>query len=956
MSLQTVRIAVCQIACHPALAIGDRDYMAEPFLSKPGTPALADFVRRSLDMSELQEACRESYLGWHAKRVTAIVEWIKGLDPRPHLLVLPEGSIPSELLTFLNNVSQETGMAIFGGTHTLRLTHDQVKLYKSLGIRKHDLERLSQVRQQPSVSVLPIFSAGAAFFHPKKVPSIFELVDVSRPLSTLLPPEAIELRIANEPVRILPLVCSEALQHTNFPNDIDLAVIPAFNDGIEPYVAIMKHLSTRRIPCVFCNDGHFGQSCVQTPLDKRPDYWWWDEPHQGRLPPGDAVLVIDVHFQYLAPQVGVSNPQTPVTLVALSQVAYSGQKGATFSISQSLQQISRLADNTAQAHRLNEIIEEGQGTPLLRIKLAHLYRLARNGTASAYWWNALANDCFVTDISDLIGVEALMAEKCHKANQKLLQDAQVEDAALLGTLHLFDRSCSSLCSPDSERKPIPASASQLILDRTDETRIVQEFLEHPHQAMLIVVGLDGIGKTSVVNQAISQTGRRIHRLAIESDSTLEYIGEWLLRCFGVNDRPPSGKPSDAVLTEWITPYIRRDNIIVIERGQLLLAHGIWRDTKTADFLVQLAGILKKQGSKLIVESSFQFDLPSAEPASIRRYRIGGLERDPGSLLLDQHLRRSGVDPNNYDRSQRQEVVTRLGGHPLALIIASEYIEQKGLGPVLTELRGRRGVHYEIVRRVLKDLELSHEQKVILSLLRLARSPLRADVLAGVVDFDPLPPVRQLIQLSFVERSKNDNIEIVSLLRGIDLGQVLTDALVQKFHRIAAQFFLALAPQGDRVANLRCTVEARYHGLLSDQPTLAPDLPGIIDGALGAANALANADKLEDAKAIIDQLITDQPSAEIYELAALVYAGLGECAEALVFAKEAAGMDRDRVWILTEVGRRSMHIHREDLARNAIDIAKAIGHDSPFVAVLEGNIQLNTDRSTRRLIPSGVVRS
>ena len=434
-----------------------------------------------------------------------------------------------------------------------------------------------------------------------------------------------------------------------------------------------------------------------------------------------------------------------------------------FAACQAIREIGTINDNTAQTHRLNEIIQEVHAPPLLSFKLAHLARLTRNGTASVQWWDALGRDCQIADSTDIEGLHALLAEKCRKVSQKLLQDAHLTDPSLIGALHLFDRACAAVASPlESAKRSSPVATSQM-LDRTDETYTVQEFLDHPQQAMLIVVGLDGIGKTLVVDHAVSQTGRQLHRLAIASDTSLDFIGEWILRCFSVGDRPPSGKPSDAILGDWLAQHVKRDNIIVIEKGQLLLSHGIWREKAAPEFLVGLALCLQNQKCKLIIESSFQFDLPSADPSSVRRYRIGGLPSEPGILLLDQHLRRSGVDPDNYDKKQRTEVVNRLGGHPFALIIASEYVEQKGMAPVISELRNRKGVHYEIVRRVLRDLELSHEEKTVLSLLALARSPIRAETLAEVVTFDPLPAIRRLIQLSFIERSKNDNIQIVSLL-------------------------------------------------------------------------------------------------------------------------------------------------------------------------------------------------
>ena len=60
-----LRVAVCQLECHPALTLDELDYLSEPTVPEPGGVSLSSLSRLSLDVADLQVQCGETYRQWH---------------------------------------------------------------------------------------------------------------------------------------------------------------------------------------------------------------------------------------------------------------------------------------------------------------------------------------------------------------------------------------------------------------------------------------------------------------------------------------------------------------------------------------------------------------------------------------------------------------------------------------------------------------------------------------------------------------------------------------------------------------------------------------------------------------------------------------------------------------------------------------------------------------------------
>ncbi len=940
MPTGTFQIAVCQLECHPALTVGEIDYLAEPILPASRSASLVALSRFSLSVADLQEECKRRYTEWNAKRVAAVLSKLASATRVPELIVFPEAAISFDLLPPIRDFAVKHGVTILAGTHTLELTKQRVRQYKSLGIEGQVLKAWGE---QPiaSMTVLPIFSCDRSYFHLKAVPSVFEITDVKRPITASNILCSFRVRIGNQTVNLVPLVCAEALQRHQMPADCDLIVICAHNSSAQPFEPFIRQHAGNRIPVVLANDGRYGGSGVHVLIDNRIQTWWWGEPLNGLLPKGDGILVVEVDWDHLAPQVGVADPRPSGCLIACNAIVFETTDEDTRHIIQLLRQARQQSDNTTQAELLSQAMDR-TAPPIQQTKMIHLRRLAEKHGADTAWWNALGDDCIVSAVPDLRGLERELCAISSQRLQQLLTSDVIHEETAMGRVALLAQSYRKQAAIPNQQQNAhfapPVDQKPIIINRADECEDVRSCLANPKMPLCLVHGLSAVGKTAVIETAIGQAGyRNVYRIPIAPDTTPEFLALSILQQLSLTRIPEITDAVQAVRSELPT-LLPRNSTIIIERAHFLTADFIWRDPSLPQLLAAIVEAMRTRDATLILESDVFLEVQLPDPSHARRITIRGLPEDDGLVFLDQQFRRAGLDPNHYGQELRRAIVKGLGGHPGAIILGSEYVEEVGIEQVVGDISSRRGVHGIIVKKIVRRLHLSEEQSFVLSLLSLARAPIPASVLAtSIRSFNPTPIVRQLQKLALVERFARDFVAIAALVAGYAELCVPTPEEAASFHEAAAREFARLAEMSDTSNQLRWAVEARYHAYAVGKPDLAPDTRPMADGALGALQMLVDRNEYEKARLIVDRLLTSYRTAEILQLGAIVYARLGKCAEGLTLAKESVSKQPQRVWVLTEVGRCALHVHQVEVAEDAVKIAKATGTDSPFIAVLEGKI-------------------
>lgn len=372
------RVAVCQLECHPALTIADFDYLREPVVPPDRSLSLAGLSRHSLDFAGLQGECERRYLAWHEARVQAVLAFLASFTKVPDLIVFPEASLPLSLLPAVRAFARTHKATVFAGTHALRLTHASRQQYTDLGL-KTSTQKTWAGQPWPCTAVLPIFNGDKSSFHRKKVPSVFEITDVTRadPAGYELMPLA--MRVGGQELRTVPVVCAEALQHHAVPGSYDLVVVCTYNADTAPFKPFINHHVQNRIPVILCNDGRYGGSGIHVPTDRRMNLWWQEEA-EGELPRGDSILVADIEWAHLAPQVGVADPKPALQLVAVAGIVYEDAEDDAFPAAAATTAIAQRGDNGVQQELLSQVSTQ-RLSAIQRMKVGMLLRLARAGTA-----------------------------------------------------------------------------------------------------------------------------------------------------------------------------------------------------------------------------------------------------------------------------------------------------------------------------------------------------------------------------------------------------------------------------------------------------------------------------------------------------------------------------------------------------------------------------------------------
>ncbi len=857
--------------------------------------------------------------------------------------MFPECSIPIHDLHALRTYAIDTDSVVFAGTHTLRQTDGDRSHYDALDITRKDRKGWNALT---GMTVLPVFCGHQSLAHVKAVPSVFEHTDLTvttRELNTLVP---LSLTIRDRTLRVLPVVCAEALQPNAAKSQYDIVVIVAYNDGISPFLPMIQQNSQGQIPVVFCNDGRFGASSINVVMDHRMQgIWWWNEPLRGRLPIGDAVLVADVHLDSLAAQFGVTNPSAPAQLISLRPIVGERSDRDPPRVARELLTISHTDDNSTQAKMIDGCLKEFRPNAIQEVLMLQLKRLASAGTASAEWWNCIGQTCLIPGEYDLRGLEAELSSSASQLADKLLVSSSIVDDALLGKIAKLKRSCGARVAVKNDEASVTVGQRMnRFIDREDETRQLRDFLDHQIQRVMFISGLDDVGKETAIDASLAQAGHRTPiTIDLAPDVTLGFIANALAKHFRL---PNEGIASDATIAMMKdAEFVQRmplGSILLLLNADSLKAHGQWRDSRIPDALSTLVHAFDVRKGKLIVVSAGRLDLPGVEPRFVNRLWMRGLPDDFGVLLLDQHLRQMGLDPSNFDNAQKQAVVHNIGGHPGAIVLVADYIEQMSFGEVEEDLIRRKGVHTQIVRRILKRLSFTEDQLIALSLLSMARVPLPVEVLRQAGVPDAMETVRSLVHQCVVERHMNDFVALSDLVRGFaDLpAQGATTEIL--FHKSAAETLRRLAGSGESAEEFRWAVESRFHAHLAGDMNLAPNVGNLIDGLLGALQTLLERHDYERAKPLVDALLKTERTAELYQMGAIIYGRLGHTEESLALAKEAFSIDPGRIWIVTEVGRLALHVRRTDIARECVNLLHRTGHDSAFLATLEGQILLREE--------------
>src|SRR5262249_3459177 len=158
------------------------------------------------------------------------------------------------------------------------------------------------------------------------------------------------------------------------------------------------------------------------------------------------------------------------------------------------------------------------------------------------WWHALGNDCIIDGQPDLEGLEARLCGICQAAFTGLLTTEAVQRTDVAPRFLALYSECMQRPTLMRSDPPTPTTTSVDLLpivDREAEARSVTEFLDDRTSVVLELTGLPQIGKSSVLDKALIQSGvSQILRVPLTATSSADYILYTILRSGSGLPLPP----------------------------------------------------------------------------------------------------------------------------------------------------------------------------------------------------------------------------------------------------------------------------------------------------------------------------------------------------------------------------------------------------------------------------------
>lgn len=706
-----LRIGIFQLRAHPAVTLLESDYLQEPVLPRDRDHSITSLTRYFPAIRTSLQEIKTKYLEWDKARLQRLMTWVDGLTEPPQFLVFPECSIPADDLALLrSHAKNKPERVIFGGTHTPRLGRNGTAFYRSVQVKPRTIEEIHKAGPK---AVLPIITDSETYLWSKSLPSIFERHETDRPLGAPLALRSIPL--GSPSLSTAPLVCAEALQLLSVDKKPELVVIVARERNAGRFETQICQLTQNQIPVVLANAGEFGGSGVFSAVDTRSAGWWFEAPLNGRLPVGDAYVELEINLDVTAVQVGVSQPILPVRLVRVVPIVAAGRPEVE------LEAEASAAVERGDAAALQQLIVTMRKIPdvnqLIPIRWAFIEGLLVNENLSDHL-REIAGLRLVTDgLADLGSLERELAGIAAGGLREIEEQAHQGNVSdtLLGQIVRLRRTMEKDAGPPADKTGTAQwSTPPSLFDRTELIEAVRRFVTGGGESIMVVTGLEGVGKSVITGAAVRQAGVRALRINCEVGTSADSLFELLLRHAG--RVPPGTAPRENFTVEDLADALARVEVVVFEASHNLIQDGHWRTIGLERFLAALVEAASKAKTRLLFESRRELHIPVAMGVQIARRKVPGLPTKDAIALLEQQLRRAGLETDVVSDAERNELARRVDGHPGMLILVADACATEGAQRVVSDLKRRSGRYLSAINRLVGALGLSSAAQKVLAAL------------------------------------------------------------------------------------------------------------------------------------------------------------------------------------------------------------------------------------------------
>ncbi len=334
--------------------------------------------------------------------------------------------------------------------------------------------------------------------------------------------------------------------------------------------------------------------------------------------------------------------------------------------------------------------------------------------------------------------------------------------------------------------------------RVDELATVKRWIVDEHSRLVSIIGVGGIGKTSLVAKLIDQEQRIFSAVfwrSLLNAPPLERILQECLQFLTRTQQIQIPRDREEQMRLLVAQLRKRRCLIVLDNAEAILKSG----SSTAEYkdgyegygnLFRLLGEARHQSCLLVTsrEQPKEIAWLEGEGTSVHTYRLGGLKVDDARVILQ----RKGL---SGEESSWKVLVEHFSGNPMMLMIASPAIRESYRGLIskyLVEVGDVSLNEYPDLRALLDSQfeRLSFLEQQVIYWLAIEREAvslqdLRDNVVQPVSKGRMLMALEALQRRSWIERS---------VAGRFTLQPAMMDAVTERFNELVVQEIIADNPE------------------------------------------------------------------------------------------------------------------------------------------------------------------
>jgi len=856
MEADYARLAVVQMHAHAAFANRSANYLDEPCLLSEDEVGLYGLSGEP-KMNVVKGCIRRFYLENLQTKIDAILKYCGA--QKVDLVVFPEYSIPAELLPLCAEISKSLKMVIAAGSHTILSTPESQQIYRHLGLdQKLDLS-ISDPGSDIRTVVAPVFLPdGEVHLVSKQSRSPWERDMIVGDAGW----KPFEVIFRDTPVRIALLLCIDALtSQKDLPGGIDLAVVPSWSPSTKPFQSFAQLKLLQECAVMYANVAHFGESQILARFGQRCQHWFMSEDGSRPLPKGEeGVIGLDVQLGKQYEKRHSVREHFTVVPVFHTPLLYLCESELANEISQIRSRLKKKFDSV-EVKELEELVKSfiqnhsailpGMLTEKLQILandalpsgtsrredlkyLIDYIGIGANILPPSDLRYAMTDYC-ISKISGLLHESSLRrvkrALKCLETlfdhREQLAKQICHSPKTLSSMLEEgFEPSSDTRAFVESRRgssvsifgKPIEESTLASFQDRGRILNVIRDFVNSDSQRILVIQGMPGIGKTTLIRHAFTKILPRWNQIWIDVTEGMAFPR--LIMQLGKNLEvkiPPEMADSEKLgicrklVASVVADFdaVKSTSLVLDNIDNLFDLEGKFRDKRIEVLVDEILARRTYARNKVFMLSNRKVEL---ETQLIDRYLaldIRGLTRYPIERLLEFWTRFF----RETDRDRKIEIpyrfVSLLHGHPLLAKIAANYCRTHSLEEVISDLEIYHQFISSAIGKLLEKISMSEGERRTMEYGSIFRSDMVLDVFRKWGGDESVYNVDALVDRFLIE--KFGHVYTIHPMMKEYFRHTLAAKDAQKYHRMAADYYLeAVDEEVATKETIRNIADALFH--------------------------------------------------------------------------------------------------------------------------------------------------